>query len=432
MVFMHPSIFSILVVILTFGLLIIGKFHRLFVVVAGALVMVVGGRVLGFYTEAQAFESIDFHTLGLLLGLMILLNLAVHTGLLQVAAVWLVRTARGKPTRLLMTLSGAATLVSLYLDNITVILFIVPVTIVLAHMLELNPTPYIIAEVVLANIGSTATLVGNPPNILVASAAQIPSSDFISQAFPLIFIVWGIALILIRRMFRQQSILRLDRLESSGKLNPASYWVDREQGNRLLIVLGGALVLFLRQDFLGISPAVIAIGAAVVALVWIRPNIYGLMKSVHWEVLAFLTALLVLTGGLIATDTLQNIMDFLSRNQRLSPVLLGILFLWIVAIFSAIVDNLPATLAFIPIIQNLGSDGFATTPLWWALVLGAGFGSVGTMIGSTSNILAVSLSKKMAFPISQKTWLRWGVPALLVSCTTASLLYFLAFPWLTR
>jgi Na+/H+ antiporter NhaD/arsenite permease-like protein len=432
MFFMLAPIFSILIVLLTFSLLVIGKFHRLIVVMAGALAMLIGGRILGFYTEVQAFESVDFHTLGLLLGLMILLNLAAHTGLLQVTAVWLVRAARGKPIRLLMTLSGAATLVSLYIDNVTVILFIVPVTIILAHMLELNPTPYIIAEVILANIGSTATLVGNPPNILVASAAQIPSGDFISQAFPLVFIVWGIALILIRRMFRQQSILRLDRLESSGKLNSASYWVDREQGIHLLIVLGGALVLFLRQDFLGVSPAVIAIGAAVVALVWIRPNIYGLMKSIHWEVMGFLTALFVLTGGLIAAGTFQNILDFLSRNQRLSPVLLGILFLWIVALFSAIVDNLPATLAFIPIIQNLGSDGFTTTPLWWALVLGTGLGSVGTMIGSTSNVLAVSLSQKMAFPISQKTWLRWGLPALLVSCTTASLLYFLAFPWLTR
>lgn len=392
--------------------------------------MIIGGRVLHFYSEDQAISAIDFHTLGLLLGMMLLVAMFLPTGLFQTLAVWLARYSKGKPLRLLVFLGCGATILSLYLDNITTIVLIAPITILIAGIMEMNPAPLLIAIVILSNTGSVATLVGNPPNILIASAAGISYDEFLSHSFPIVLVVWSITLFVIRFLFRKDFSSLPSEVDLFEKLESKIYLKDRDTALRLLVVLGIAFVLFLRQDYLGISPAAIAIGAAAIAQLWIRPDPREILKQVDWEVLLFIAALFVIVGGLEASGVLQNLADLISGNQHLPPVLLGIIFLWIAALFSAVVDNVPATIALIPVILGLGNDGIPVAPLWWALVFGAGFGGNGTMIGSTTNILAASLTKNTSHPITPALWIKRGLPVMIITCMAASLLYLFAYPLL--
>jgi Na+/H+ antiporter NhaD/arsenite permease-like protein len=427
---MSSSIFSISVFVLTLGFLLSGKIHRLIVVLGGAVLMLAGGRLFQFYSEGQAIAAIDFHTLGLLLGMMFLAAMIAPTGLFQTLAVWLVRYSKGKPLRLLVFLGCVTTILSLYLDNITTIVLIAPVIILIAGVLEINSAPLLIAIVILSNTGSTATLVGNPPNILIASAAGISYDEFLSHSFPIVLVVWPIALLVIWFLFRKDFSTRPPDVYLLEKLEPKVYLKDQGTALRLLVVLGIAFVLFLRQDYLGISPAVIATGAAAIALIWIRPDPGEILKRVDWEILLFIAALFVIVGGLNASGVLQNLANLISKNQHLSPVLLGIILLWVAAVFSAVVDNVPATIALIPLIIGLGNDGIPVAPLWWALVFGAGFGGNGSMLGSTTNILAASLTKNTSNPITPALWIKRGLPVMVVTCLVASLLYSLAYPLL--
>jgi len=216
------------------------------------------------------------------------------------------------------------------------------------------------------------------------------------------------------------------------RLNPAETLNDRVTARRALIVLSAAILLFFLHNRLHLSPSFIALSAAAVALVWIRPDLHALFNRVEWSVLLFFTALFVMVGGLEAAGVLRAVASLVARANGLPPVLLGILTIWVVAALSAVVDNVPITIALIPVIEGLGAAGVEVRPLWWALAFGAGFGGNGTIIGSTANIVVASLSERTRTPITSVLWNRRGMPVMLATCAVASVLYALAFPLLRR
>ena len=424
---MISGIVSVLIFAASLFLIFSEKLNRTITSIAGAVLMVGAGLALGFYSEAQALHAIDFNTLGLLFGMMMLVALLEPTGFFQFLAVWAGRLSRGNPTRLLVLLGTVTTILSMFLDNVTTVVLIAPVTILICEILGFAPIPLLVTEALLSNTGGVATLVGDPPNVLIASAANLSFNDFLTHALPVVIIAWFTALLVIRYLFRKELAVAPSNTEAVLKMNPAQALEDPQSAKRVLLVLTGAIALFFLQEILHLSPALIALGAAAIALVWIRPNVQKLFERIEWSVLIFFAALFVMVGGLEATGVLHTFAGLVAQARGMPLVLFGVLMIWVVAIFSAVIDNVPITIALIPVIQDLGSAGIEVAPLWWALAFGAGFGGNATIIGSTANVVVASLSERTSTPITSKLWNKRGLPVMLVTCVVASILYVLFF-----
>jgi Na+/H+ antiporter NhaD/arsenite permease-like protein len=429
---MIAQLFASLIFLVSLLLIFSEKLNRTIVAFAGAVLMVGLGMLFGFYSEAQAIAAIDFNTLGLLLGMMILVALLEPTGFFQYLAVWAGRLSSGKPVRLLVLLGTVTTVLSMFLDNVTTVVLIAPVTILISEILGISPLPYLMAEALLSDTGGVATLLGDPPNILIASAAGFSFTDFLTHALPIVLVAWLVAILLLRYMFRRELYTPPAHPDAILELDTSEILTDKATTRRVLIVLGAALLVFFFQGILGISPAFIALSAAAAALIWVRPDPAEILKHVEWSVLIFFVALFVMVGGLEATGALNALVSILKNAGNVAPVLFGVILIWLVAGISAVVDNVPVTIALIPIIQGLGASGMNLDPLWWALVFGAGFGGNGTIIGSTANIVVAGLSERTHTPITSTLWNRRGLPVMLATCLVASVLYILLYPLFTR
>jgi Na+/H+ antiporter NhaD/arsenite permease-like protein len=429
---MTAAILTGLIFALSLWLIFTEKINRTIAAIAGAVLIVGLGKGLGFYSETKALASVDFNTIGLLLGMMLLVALLEPSGVFQYLAVWAGRVSRGRPVWLLFLLGTITAALSMVLNNVTTVVLIAPVTILICEILGITPLPYLVTEALLSNVGGVATLVGDPPNILIASAAGYSFNDFLIRALPVVIVVWFSSLILLRFLFRKELAIQPANVKVLLQLKPSETITDRSVARRVLVILGTAVLLFFFHRALNFSPAFISLAAAAAALVWVRPDFDEALRRVDWGLLIFFTSLFVMVGGLEAAGVLGFIVRSVAVASALPPVLFGILFIWVVAALSAVVDNVPITIALIPVIQGLGASGMNTGPLWWALVFGAGFGGNGTIIGSSATIVIANFSRKTHTPITAKLWNRRGLPVMLTACGVTSLMYILLFPLFVR
>jgi Na+/H+ antiporter NhaD/arsenite permease-like protein len=411
-----------IIVVITMLVLLWGKLHNTLAAILGALVIVIVGRFMGFYSEAQAFATIDLFTISLLIGMMILVALLEPTGFFQYLALMAGRLSRGKPIVLLVLLSLVSAVVSMFLANITTIILIAPVTILICEILGLESRPFLMSEAVFSNLGGVATMVGDPPNIIIASASGFVFNDFLIHSLPIVLLVCLVCFLLVRYLFRKELSETVDS-QALSSVKPAEAIKDKRTVIKVLIVLMAAIIGFVLQNTLHVSPAFIAIVAAVIAILWVAPDIKKTLKELEWDVLIFFAALFILVGGLEASGALHELATFFLGIQSLPPVVIGLILLWVIAILSAIIDNIPITIAMVPIILELGAAGMDIQPLWWALVFGAGFGGNGTLIGATTNIVIASISEKTSTPITSRYWNKSGIPIMLVTCLAASIIY---------
>ena len=427
------QITSVLIFIVALVLIFSEKIQRSIVATVGAALMVGVGILFGFYSEEEAIAAIDFETLGLLLGMMLMVVLLQQTGFFEYLAIMAGRLSRGKPIRLFILLGTTTTVLSMVLDNVTTVVLIAPVTILICELLNISPIPMLIGEALLSNTGGAGTLVGDPPNILIGAAAPFTFNDFLLHSLPVVIVAWLLVLLLLLWLFRNDLKPIPGAAERVKKLDPAKALNEPQSARRLLIVLGVAVAFFFLHNTLHISPAFIALAAAGAALLWVRPDdVPKTFEKIEWVVLIFFSALFVMVGGLEAAGVMEQLSHLLIQVSDSHPILLGVGMLWTVAVLSALVDNIPITIALIPVIKNLGLEGIDVTPLWWALVFGAGFGGNGTIIGSTANIVVVSLSEKTRTPITSALWNKRGLPVMILACVVASLLYTIFFPWFTE
>lgn len=426
------AVLTSLIFIVSLWLIFTEKINRTIAAITGAVLIVGLGKLLGFYSELKALASVDFNTLGLLLGMMLLVALLEPSGVFQYLAVWAGKVSRGRPVWLLLLLGTITAALSMVLNNVTTVVLIAPVTILICEILGIAPLPYLVTEALLSNIGGVATLVGDPPNILIASAAGYTFDDFLTRALPVVIVIWLSSLILLRFLFRKELSVQPANAKVLLHLNPAETITDRTMAWKVLAVLGTAVLFFFFHGVLNLSPAFISLGAAAAALVLVRPDFDEAIRKVDWGLLIFFTSLFAMVGGLEAAGVLDSIVRFIAGASALPPVLFGILFIWIIAALSAVVDNVPITIALIPVIQGLSARGMETGPLWWALVFGAGFGGNGTIIGSSATIVIANLSRKTHTPITTKLWNRRGLPVTLATCAVTSVLYALAYPLFVR
>lgn len=403
------------------------KINRVIVSLAGGALMVLLGRLLGFYSEQQALEAIDFNTLGLLFGMMLLVALLEPTGFFQYLAVLAARASKGDPKRLFLLLGGITTILSMLLDNVTTVVLIAPVTILICEIMGISALPFLMSEALLSNTGGVATLIGDPPNVLIGSAAEFSFNDFLIHSLPIVLVAWTGALYLLLYLFRDELSKRPRKAKAVMKLNPAQTLNEPLAARRILIVLGAAILMFFLHNTLHVSPALIALSASAAALIWVQPNLPDILKRIEWSVLIFFAALFVMVGGLEHAGVLESLTGLLARASVIPPLWFGVALIWVIAVLSAVVDNVPITIALIPVIKGLGQAGMDTDPLWWALAFGAGFGGSGTIIGATANIIVVTLSEKTRTPITSTLWNKRGLPVMLVTCAIASVLFALLY-----
>jgi Na+/H+ antiporter NhaD/arsenite permease-like protein len=424
---MTAVIVSGTIFLITFVGILRERVDRTIIAMAGAAGMLVAGMLFGFYSQEGALESFDFDTLGLLLGMMVIVGMLAATGFFQFLAIFMAKRSNGQPWRLMLILGAITTVLSMFLDNVTTIVLIAPVSILIAEILGISPIPFLISQALLSNTGGVATLVGDPPNILIGSAANLNFNDFLVRLAPIVAVAWIAAVLLLRYLFRKDLSTTSHDADALAQLDEQKAIRDPKALKRILVVLGGVVLMFFLHTALHLSPAVIALLGAAAAFLWVQPDVEEVLDGVEWSVLLFFGSLFVLVGGVEASGLLEQVSGSVVGLAESNLLLSGITLIWGSAVLSAVVDNIPFTIVMIPIIRSLGARGIDITPLWWALALGAGFGGNGTPIGSTANVIAVKLSERTRSPITTRIWLRTGLPVMVVVCIIATILYALTF-----
>jgi Na+/H+ antiporter NhaD/arsenite permease-like protein len=413
-----------LILVAAYALIFSEIIHRTLAGVIGAVTMVLAGTAGGFYSQAEAITAIDANTMFLLSGMMTLIVLLRPTGGFEYLAIRMAKLSRGSPRRLLVYLTSVVTLISLFIDNVTTVLVFAPLTVVICRMLGLNPIPFLMSEALLSDTGGVATLVGDPPNVMIGSAAGIDFNHFLFHMGPIVLVAWLLTVFLMLVLFREylvqpmNDVLDLD--ESRALKDPRGLLA-------VLFALTVVILLFFVHHHFGLFPGYVAWIGVAVALALLRPDPEEFLGQLDWSVLLFFAGLFVIVGGVEGSGLLDLLGQQLVELARDSDKLLqtALILLWVSAFLSAAVDNIPFTVTMIPIISHLETQGVDVMPLWWALALGVGLGGNGTHIGSTANVICVAEAERAgdpAFRISPVLWLKKGTPVMLVTLVIASLL----------
>jgi Na+/H+ antiporter NhaD/arsenite permease-like protein len=419
-----PWVASLLIFALTYVGIFVGRMHRAIVAIAGAAAMIAVGSWLGFLSPHDAVASVDFDTVTLLFGMMLIVGLFKGTGFFQYLAIRAAKLTGGRPWLLLVALGLVTSVVSMVLDNVTTIIIVVPVTISIADVVGVSSIPFVMAEVLLSNIGGVATLIGDPPNILIGSAAGFSFLDFITHLAPIVAIVWIASMALLLVLYRTRLAERPGVSESLTRINAQRALSDRRTMRRMLFALGVTIVLFFIHEAIHLEPGLVAVIGASIALVWVRPNFNEILKEVRWDVLLFFISLFVIVGGLEASGVIAVIGRGISFLADQGIYLAAVVILWFAALASGVISSVPFTIAFLPILKTLAGSGIAVEPLWWALAIGVGFGANLTPLGSAANVVVLSLADSIGERLSFRRWLRSGTPVAVLSCVigTAALL----------
>jgi len=414
------------ILVVAYVLIFTEVIHRMHAAVIGALAMTATGLYAGFYTQETALKAIDANTLLLLCGMMMMVSMLKRTGGFDYLAIRIAKLS-SKPGLLLANLGLVVSLISMVLDNVTTVIIFAPLTVLICRMLGLNPMPYLMAEAMLSNIGGIATLVGDPPNIMIGSAAHLEFNTFLFHMLPIVTLVWCVTVGLILAIFRRELALTASY---TGKVNLEESKAIKDP-RTLSFVLAGLvviIVLFFIHHHLHLYPSFVTFIGLALTLALVRPDPEALLRDVEWPVLVFFAGLFVIVGG-VEQSGLLGLIGYQLAGVASNPEQLlyaCLLLMWAAALLSAIVDNIPFTVTMIPIVLSLDTQGVNITPMWWALALGVGLGGNGSHIGATANIICVTESERSGIPearITPALWLRRGLPVMIASLTAASLIF---------
>jgi Na+/H+ antiporter NhaD/arsenite permease-like protein len=396
--------------------------HRTKIALGGAAVMV----VLGVLDQEEAIEAVDWPTLGLLAGMMVIVALTEPTGIFTYVALKATQISRGNPVALVLLLSLMTGILSAFLDNLTSILLVVPITLLIADILRIPPIPLVLVQVLASNIGGTATLIGDPPNILIGShRPELSFMDFIVNLAPVALLTLVVASTLLALVYRHRLRPAPERAAQIASLDPARDLRAAKKVKRTLAVLVGTILAFFLHAPLHLEPSVVALVGATVMLFVAAEDVEEALGRVEWSTLLFFLGLFVMVGGLVEQGVVADIADGLTELTGDSPVAEGMVILWGSAAGSALVDNIPFTTAMLPVVDSIQGDEF-DDGLWWALALGACFGGNATMIAAAANVAATGILERTGHRVSFLQFLVVGLPITLLSLliATAYLLLF--------
>ncbi len=402
-----------------YALIVTEKIHRTLAALLGASLVI----LLKLVDQREAFAFVDFNVIFLLAGMMIIANVMAKTGVFQWIAVEAVRRAEGQPYRLLLLTSVITAIVSAFLDNVTTVVLLTPITFFVAQRLGTSPVPFLISQVIASNIGGTATLIGDPPNIIIGSQMGKDFNDFLVNLTPAATAALVVYLILARWLFRDElraatSVLEPDdiaRLVEEERKIVNVPLMRISLGVMALTILG-----FLFSRALGLEGATIAMTGAVVLMIVAREDVHEIFNTVEWPTLFFFIGLFIIVGAVVKAGIISELATTVLSWTGGRTDLAALAVLWMSGFISAIVDNIPYTVTMVPLIQQLGQS-VDREPLIWALALGANLGGNATIIGASANVVVASMSEARGYPITFVQYLRYGVPATLATLVVATI-----------
>lgn len=414
---MPLAILAILIFVVAYAFIISEKLPGAIVVILSAVIMV----MFGILTQERAIDFIDFNTIGLLCGMMMIVAVLKKTGVFEYLAIRAIKVVGGNPWRILVVLSVLTAVMSAIVDNVTTALIIAPVTFAIADSLKIGPMPFLISEILFANIGGTATLIGDPPNILIANSADIGFMAFVYHNLPVVVIISLFVLLCLKWIYRRELALEEPLAEVLAGFDESRAIADRGFLFRSLGIFGLVLLGFITHELTHIGLATVALGGGFALLLITPASLEEVLQEIEWSTLFFFIGLFILVGGLEVTGVIGRIAGLLvNLTEETIPMM--VIILWTSAIASPIVDNIPFTTTMISIIKSVGAQtSVQSMPLWWALSLGACLGGSGTLVGASANIILASWAKKNNCPIRFFDYLKIGFPIMLGTILIATL-----------
>jgi Na+/H+ antiporter NhaD/arsenite permease-like protein len=396
------------------GLIVAERIHRTTVALVGAAVAVLAGLV----SQEEAIEAIDWGVLGLLAGMMVLVWGTERTGIFTYLAILVGQASRGRPAHLIFGLTGTTALASAFLDNVTTILLVVPITFVIADALDLDVIPLVVAEVIASNLGGAATLIGDPPNIIIAGQSGLGFVDFIVNVGPPAVISYAVVTAGLYLAYRHRLTPEPDRIDELASLDASASLGPRREVLVVLGCLGATILGFFVHGAIDLEPATIALSGAALYLLLSGVAVEKPLTAIEWPTLFFFVGLFVLVGALEVTGVLDRVTEWLADATEGSATAQALAILWGSALASGLVDNIPFTAAMAPVVDRLGGEGDAN---WWALSIGACYGGNLTLVAASANVVAVGALQRAGRSLSFVRFLRVGVPATIASMIVGTL-----------
>ncbi|WP_041580253.1 ArsB/NhaD family transporter [Bacillus sp. 1NLA3E] len=422
----NQAILALGIFIISYAIIISEKIHRTIIAMLGGILVV----MFGVLDQETAIHHIDFNTIGLLIGMMIIVSITAETGVFKYIAIWLTKRVHGNPISILVVLSLFTAAASALLDNVTTVLLVVPVTISITKQLKLNPMPYLILLILSSNIGGTATMIGDPPNIMIGSAVkELTFLSFIDNLASICIIILLITIVIFVLIYRKSLHTTEELKRELLKKNENDELTNLKLLRKCLFIIFFTIGGFFLHQYIHIETATIALlGGFLLLLLAGKNHLDRALEKIEWTTLFFFIGLFVMVGGLVETGLIASLAEkamSLTGGELKST---AILVLWMSAIISAFVDNIPFVATMIPMIQEMGKMGITNLePLWWALSLGACLGGNGTLIGASANLVVAGLAAAEGYHISFYRYIKIGFPLMLISILISTVYIFLRY-----
>lgn len=398
------------------AMIISEKVHRTLAALIGAVVVFLAG-ILPF---EESLEHIDFNTLGVLLGMMLFVAVVKRSGLFEYLAIKSAKLAKGDPWRIMVFLMIITAVLSAFLDNVTTVLLIGPMTLMICRELHVNPVSFFMTQIVASNVGGTATLIGDPPNIMIGSATGLSFADFFLFNTPVVIVIMIATVFGFKLIYKKGLKADAESVESVMGMDEGRAVISRSLFTKSVVMICVVTLGFSLHGVLHIESSVVALTAAAIIMLIGRQDIEAVIEDVEWPTIGFFAGLFVVVGGMVSTGVIDMFALFLVDATHSDPLMAILLILVASAVISAVVDNIPFVATMIPVIITMGANGVDTELLWWSLSLGACLGGNGTLIGASANVVLSGISGREGYPITYVSFLKIGVPMMALSIVIAA------------
>ena len=424
----NATIVAIVIFVVAYALIISEKVHRTIVGLFGAMLMI----LFGIIDQETAVHHIDFNTLGLLMGMMIIVNITSETGLFNFLAIWAAQKVKARPIALLVVLSTITMVCSALLDNVTTVLLTVPITFSITSQLKVDVMPYLISQILSSNIGGTATLIGDPPNIMIGSAVGLDFMAFVENLTLVSIIIFILVQFILIALYRKSLHTQPELQDKIMRLPADAQITDHALLKKCLAVIFLTITFFVLHGSLGLESATVALsGAGLLLLVTATEDeekIVKVLSKIEWPAIFFFGGLFILVGALVETGVIRMLAAEAIHATGGDVEATAILILWMSAIASAFIDNIPFVATLIPLIQDMGQMGLTNLdPLWWSLALGACLGGNGTLIGASANVVVASMSAQRGRPISFLGFMKVAFPVMIFTIIISNIYVVLRY-----
>lgn len=417
------QIISLVIFAVTMALIMTEKLHRTAAALAGSVLLL----ITGVLTVSSSVSYVDINTIGVLVGMMLFVAVVKNSGIFEYIAIRAAKMAKGRPWAIMVSFIVITAVLSAFLDNVTTVLLIGPMTLAITNMLKVSPVPFFMTQIMASNIGGTATLIGDPPNIMIGSAGGLSFTDFVCNTGVAVVFVLIVTTICFYFIYGRKLHVHPEEMAAVMQLDETKAINDRPLLIKSVVMIVLVILAFIFHDKLGLESSVIALTAAAIMILIGRQDVEETVRGVEWSTILFFIGLFIVVGGLQETGLIDSLAHLLIGFAGGHMTLTILLLLWVSAIISSFLDNIPFVATLIPLVQALGQGGMDIEPLWWAISLGACLGGNGTLIGASANVVLSGISNRHGHPITFASYLKVGFPLMLVSVVISMLFLLIKF-----